>query len=196
MNDGPHDAGRQMMEGAMTQDERKLLLDDVLRTIRDVPDFPKPGIMFKDITPVLQDGALFPRVCRFFADMADANNCNVVAGIESRGFLFAAPVAAMLGLPLVVVRKPGKLPWKTKRAEYSLEYGTDAIEMHVDAVKGGDRVLLLDDLLATGGTMQAAVGLVRELGAEVGMVGFMIELGFLDGRMKLNQVPVDSLVTL
>jgi len=175
--------------------DRAALAADVTATIRDVPDFPKPGILFKDITTVLRDGALFARLCDHFASLVEASGCTVVAGIESRGFLFAAPVAAKLGLPLALVRKPGKLPWKTRSMSYALEYGTDTIQMHEDAVRPGERVALLDDLLATGGTMSAAVSLVRELGAEVGLVGFAIELGFLDGRKRLEGVPVDALVT-
>lgn len=180
----------------MTDDGlRAALTKDVGAAIRDVPDFPKPGILFKDITPVLRDGPLFARLCDHFAGRVRASGCTVVAGIESRGFLFAAPVAAKLGLPLALVRKPGKLPWRTRSMSYSLEYGTDTIQMHEDAVRPGERVALLDDLLATGGTMSAAVALVRELGGEVGLVAFAIELGFLDGRKRLEGVPVDSLLT-
>ncbi len=179
----------------MSDELRQALVRDVTATIRDVPDFPKPGILFKDITPVLRDGPLFARLCDHFAGLVRGSGCTVVAGIESRGFLFAAPVAARLELPLALVRKPGKLPWKTRSMSYALEYGTDTIQMHEDAVRPGERVALLDDLLATGGTMSAAVSLVRELGADVGLVGFAIELGFLDGRQRLTDVPVDSLVT-
>ena len=175
--------------------DRPLLTADVKATIRDVPDFPKPGILFKDITTVLGDGLLFTRVCEHFADLARECGAQAVAGIESRGFVFAAPVAAALSLPLVLLRKPGKLPYKTRKVSYSLEYGTDTIEVHEDAVKPGQRVLLIDDLLATGGTMAAACRLVRELGGEVALVAFAIELAFLDGRKKLADVAIDSLVT-
>jgi adenine phosphoribosyltransferase len=179
----------------MTLDVREILANDVISEIRDVPDFPKPGILFKDITTVLRNGPLFARLCNHFADLVRESGCNVVAGIESRGFLFAAPVAASLGLPLALVRKPGKLPWKTRSISYALEYGTDTIQMHEDAVRPGERVALLDDLLATGGTMEAATRLVRDLGAEVGLVAFAVELAFLDGRRRLPGLPVDSLVT-
>ena len=161
------------------------LVQDVTATIRDVPDFPKPGILFKDITPVLQDGALFRRVCDWFADLAIVHRVDVLVGIESRGFLFAAPVAAKLGIGFAPVRKPRKLPFRTRKATYSLEYGTDSIEMHEDAIRPGQRVMIVDDLLATGGTMEAAVGLVRELGGDVVATAFAIELGFLDGRKRL-----------
>jgi len=176
------------------QINRQELITDVASTIRDIPDFPKPGILFKDITTVLRDGKLYGRLCRYYARQVQAAGCNVVAGIEARGFLFAAPVAAMLDLPLALIRKPGKLPWKTKSASYALEYGTDTIVMHEDAVLAGERVALLDDLLATGGTAGAAVSLIQELGGEVGFVGFVIELEFLNGRTLLPDLPIDALV--
>jgi adenine phosphoribosyltransferase len=178
----------------MTDPQWTTLAADVTRTVRDVPDFPKPGILFKDISTVLRDPTVYPRVCDWFADVARQHGATAIAGIESRGFLFAAPVAAKLGLPLALVRKPGKLPWKTRKCTYSLEYGTDCVEMHEDAVCPGERVLIVDDLLATGGTMGAAVQLVRELGAEVAGVAFVIELTFLPGREKLAGVPIDALV--
>lgn len=174
---------------------REQLAADVARTVRDVPDFPKPGILFKDITPVLLDGPLFGRLVEHLADVVKASGANVVAGIESRGYLFAAPVAARLGLPLALVRKPGKLPWKTRKASYALEYGTDSVELHEDAVRPGQKVAVLDDLLATGGTMEAACRLVRELGAEPVLASFVIELTFLPGRAKLaGTAPVDALL--
>ncbi len=173
---------------------RKTLAADVAKTVRDVPDFPKPGILFKDITTVLLDGALYGRLIDHLCEVVRASGADVVAGIESRGYLFAAPVAARLGLPLALIRKPGKLPWKTRKASYSLEYGTDSVEMHEDAVRPGQKVVVMDDLLATGGTMEAACRLVRESGAEVALAMFVIELTFLDGRKRLDGVPVDALV--
>ena len=175
--------------------EREKLASDVAQAVRDVPDFPKPGILFKDITTVLLDGPLYGRLVDHLCSVVKASGANVVAGIESRGYLFAAPVAARLGLPLALVRKPGKLPWKTRRATYALEYGTDSVEIHEDAVKPGQKVAVLDDLLATGGTMEAACRLVRELGGEPVLASFVIELTFLPGRARLAEVvPVDALL--
>ena len=174
--------------------DRERLTEDVQEAIRNIPDFPKPGILFRDITTALMDGPLMKRMCEHFADLTRDHGCDVVAGIESRGFLFGAPVAAALELPLALIRKPGKLPYRTRSASYELEYGTDTIEMHEDAVKPGDRVVLVDDLLATGGTAEAAVRLTLDLGGEVALVAFLIELGGLNGREKLPGVPVDSLV--
>lgn len=162
--------------------------------IRSIQDFPKPGILFRDISTLLLDGRLFADVCRFFTFLVERRGCNKVAGIESRGFVFAAPVAARLSLPLVMIRKPGKLPYKTHSASYALEYGEDSIEVHEDAFGSGDRVALMDDLLATGGTMEAAVRLVREGSAEVGVVAFVVELADLGGRKKLEGLDVESLV--
>lgn len=173
---------------------KEILAADIAKAVRDVPDFPKPGILFKDITTVLLDGALYGRLVDHLCEVVRASGATAVAGIESRGYLFAAPVAARLGLPLALVRKPGKLPWKTRKASYSLEYGTDSVEMHEDAVRPGDRVVVMDDLLATGGTMEAACRLVREGGADVVLASFVIELGFLHGRKRLDGIPVDALV--
>ncbi len=175
--------------------ERKALAQAVDQTIRCIADFPKPGILFRDITPVLQTGELFGAVCAHFAGLATAAHCTAVAGIESRGFVFAAPVAAMLGLPLVLIRKPGKLPFRTRKASYALEYGTDQVEMHEDALRKGDRVAIIDDLLATGGTMEAAVRLARDSGADIGLVACLIELQGLQGRAKLPGLPVDVLLS-
>jgi adenine phosphoribosyltransferase len=173
---------------------REALAADVRAAIRDVPDFPKPGILFRDITPVLGNGPLLARLCGHFADLARTCRADCLAGIESRGFLFAAPAAAALSLPLVPLRKPGKLPYRTRKASYSLEYGTDSIEVHEDAIRPGQRVLVIDDLLATGGTMSAACRLVADLGGAVALAAFAIELTFLDGRKRLDGVPVDALV--
>lgn len=177
-------------------EERERLRKDVESSIRNVPDFPKPGILFRDITPVLRDGALFRRICDHFSSLVMQASCGVVAGIESRGFIFAAPVACLLGLPLAVIRKPKKLPWRVVQETYSLEYGTDTIEMHEDAIRPGEKVALIDDLLATGGTALAATRLIRKLGGEVGLVAFLIELVDLNGRKQLEGLRVDALVPL
>lgn len=163
--------------------------------IRDVPDFPKPGIVFKDIAPMLEDGPALGTVMSALANRLRALSPDILIGIESRGFLFAAPVAVELGIGMALVRKPGKLPWKTIREEYALEYGTDAIEMHVDAIKPGARVVVLDDVLATGGTAAAACALVRKAGGQVVACAFAVELGFLSGRDRLADTEVVSLFT-
>lgn len=166
----------------------------VRAAIRDVPDFPKPGIIFKDITPVLLDPRLFGLTTQGMArPYQDAGVTRVVA-IESRGFMFGAPVALDLGAGLVPVRKPGKLPSIRERVEYELEYGTDALEMHADAIGAHDRVLIVDDVLATGGTAEAAGRLVRGRGATIAGFSFLIELGFLNGRDRLAPVRVESLI--
>ncbi len=162
--------------------------------IRDVPDFPKPGIVFKDITPVLADPSAMRFVCdALSAPFRDAGITKVL-GIESRGFIFGTPVAAALDVGFVPARKPGKLPWKTTAVSYELEYGTDSLEIHRDAVGPGDRVLIVDDLLATGGTAEACMKLVRALDAEIAGVAFVIELGFLGGRARLEGAPIHALV--
>jgi adenine phosphoribosyltransferase len=162
--------------------------------IRDIPDFPKPGIVFKDITPVLADPALFRDVVRHFGDVYRADHIDVVVGIESRGFILAAPLAIELGVGFVPVRKPGKLPFKKSRVDYDLEYGTDALEAHDDAFSHGRRTLLVDDVLATGGTAAAAIRLVEQIGGEVTSCCFLVELGFLNGRSKLAGRRVEALV--
>lgn len=167
---------------------------DLKSKIRDVPDFPKKGIIFKDITTLISDKDAFRQVIDTIFERHKNSGIDKVLGIESRGFIFAAPVAYKLNAGLIIVRKPGKLPYKTKRREYSLEYGTDAVEIHQDAVKKGERVLLIDDLLATGGTMAAAAELVEELGGKVVEIDFVIELGFLDGVKKLSRYPVFSMI--
>ncbi|MGH7427147.1 MAG: adenine phosphoribosyltransferase [bacterium] len=166
----------------------------LLQAVRDVPDFPKPGIIFKDITPVLLDVRLFEMATRAMAEPFRAAGITRVVAIESRGFMFGAPIALQLGAGLVPVRKPGKLPSSRERVEYSLEYGTDALEMHSDAISRGDRVMIVDDVLATGGTAEAAARLVRTRGAEIVGFSFLIELGFLDGRSRLNPVRVEALL--
>lgn len=162
--------------------------------IRDVPDFPKRGIVFKDITPLLQDPRGLGATLDGLQRGVGAHEYDIVCGIESRGFLFGAALAARTGKGFVPIRKPGKLPWKTAAESYELEYGTDTIEIHTDAASRGQRMLMVDDLLATGGTMAAALKLVRRIGGIPVACAFVIELDFLGGRRKLGEVPVHSLV--
>jgi adenine phosphoribosyltransferase len=162
--------------------------------IRDVPDFPKPGIIFKDITPLLASVDGFKAAAELLIERYRPMRLTAIVAIESRGFLFAAPLAISLGLPLHIVRKPGKLPYKTDSVEYSLEYGTGTLEMHQESLRRGDRVLVMDDLLATGGTAAAAAQLAAKQGAEVVEHGFVIELGFLNGRAKLAPAPAFALL--
>ncbi|MBI2866998.1 MAG: adenine phosphoribosyltransferase [Chloroflexi bacterium] len=162
--------------------------------IRDIPDFPQRGIMFRDITPLLHD----PNALRYAVDQMAKQfgdkGIDVVVGVESRGFIFGAPLAYKMGASFVPVRKQGKLPWETFRAEYSLEYGTSVVEVHRDGIAPGNRVLIVDDLLATGGTAQATAQLVEQSkGAVVGL-SFVVELGYLQGRERLSQYPIFSLV--
>ncbi len=169
---------------------------DALRaTIRDVPDFPKKGIVFKDITPVLSDRALFRQVIDALAARWNDERISKVVGIESRGFLFAAPLAYVIGAGLTVVRKPGKLPYRRVSEVYALEYGEDSLELHVDAVGPGERVLVVDDLLATGGTAEAVGRLVTRQGAALAGYSFVVELGFLQGARRLGPHKVHALVT-
>jgi adenine phosphoribosyltransferase len=174
-------------------DADDLLARRVMAKLRDVPDFPRPGILFKDITPVLTDPQLFGDVIDWMAE--GWRGIDRVVGIESRGFLFGAALMGRMGVGLGLARKKGKLPFATIGVEYDLEYGKAELEMHVDAVERGQRVLVVDDLLATGGTAGAAVRLCRQLGAEVVGVGVLVELSFLDGRDRLD-VPVRSLVSI
>jgi adenine phosphoribosyltransferase len=162
--------------------------------IRDVPDFPKPGILFKDITPLLQSPVGLRQSIEQLASLVEPSSYDLVCGIESRGFIFAASLATRVGKGFIPIRKPGKLPWKTASESYELEYGTDTIEIHVDAVERARRVLLVDDLLATGGTMEAAIKLVRRIGGVPVACCFVIELTFLEGRRRLADVPCHSLV--
>jgi adenine phosphoribosyltransferase len=171
------------------------LEDQVRERIRAVEDFPKPGVTFKDITPLLADGSLFERVTDWMVERFRAERPTHVLAIESRGFIFGSPVAHRLGAGLVPVRKPGKLPWTTMRVTYDLEYGRDALEIHADALKAGDRVLIIDDLLATGGTAAAACALVENLGARVVGLCVAVELTFLEGRQKLQERRVEALVS-
>lgn len=170
----------------------------IKRLIRDVPDFPKPGILFKDVTPLLADPAGFDQVVDALAAPYRQGGEPIVdrvLGIESRGFIFGTPVAQRLGVGFAPIRKPGKLPWKTVAESYALEYGEDRIELHEDAVQRGERVLIIDDLLATGGTLSAACRLVERLGGQVAGCAVVIELAFLDGRKRLGDRPLHSLVT-
>ena len=167
---------------------------DLEQFIRDVPDFPKEGIIFKDITPLLADPAALDETVGQLAAPYRDKGVQLVTGVESRGFIFAAAVARELGAGFVPIRKPGKLPCPTVSAEYELEYGTDAVEMHTDAVAAGTKVLMVDDLLATGGTMAAACRLVADQGAMIVGVAFVIELCFLSGRDKLGGYDVRALI--
>lgn len=167
----------------------------LVSTIRDVPDFPKPGILFKDITPVLAQPELMKDITRHFAEFYAGQRVDAVVGMESRGFIFGAPLAMALGAAFVPARKPGKLPYEKISEEYALEYGTARLDMHTDAVSKGHRVVIVDDLIATGGTALATAKLVERLGGEVVGLAFVIELGFLDGRKVLGRYGVESIVT-
>jgi adenine phosphoribosyltransferase len=169
-------------------------LEQIQSAIRTIPDFPQPGIQFRDITPVLADADLFRQVIDLLAEKTIKFGAEKVVGIDARGFLFGAAVAYKLGLGFVPIRKKGKLPFKTIRFSYALEYGTADMEIHVDAVRPGEKIVLVDDLLATGGTAAAAAHLVQELGAKVEAALFFIELADLDGRKHLGDVRVETLV--
>lgn len=162
--------------------------------VRDVPDFPKPGILFKDITPILGDGALFDLTIEALAETAGEGKIDKVVGIDARGFIFGAGVALKLGAGFVPIRKKGKLPWATEIEAYTLEYGEAEIEIHKDAVLPGERVLVIDDLLATGGTAAAALKLIEKLGSEVVAVAFLIELKALEGRQHLGDARVEAVL--
>ena len=168
---------------------------DLKQFIRDIPDFPQPGILFRDITPLLQDPEAFRFVVDRLSDEYREAGIDAIVAIESRGFLFGAPLAQNLGIPFVPVRKAGKLPAKHISVEYSLEYGTSQLDIHEDALKRGQKALIVDDLLATGGTANAAAKLVELLGAEVHAMAFVVELAFLNGRDRLREYEVLSLVT-
>jgi adenine phosphoribosyltransferase len=167
---------------------------DLKKLIREIPDYPKPGILFYDLTTLLQDKAGFQAMINHLCDHYAGKPVDLVAGIEARGFIFAPALAYRLGAGFVPVRKPKKLPWKTAKVSYELEYGTDSLEIHEDAVRAGQRVLICDDLLATGGTASATVRLVRQLGGEVTGAAFAVELNFLHGRLKLPGLDVFSLI--
>lgn len=162
--------------------------------IRDIPDFPKPGILFKDITPLVKDPAMCRLAVHLLLQPFLGRDITAVAGMEARGFIFGALVAWELNIPFIPLRKPGKLPYDVQSVSYDLEYGSAQLEMHVDAVGSNDRVLLIDDLLATGGTAMASCELIEKLGAEVVALAFVVELDFLQGRQKLGSYEVHSLL--
>jgi adenine phosphoribosyltransferase len=171
------------------------LADGLSARIRDIPDFPKPGVVFKDLTPVLADPAMFAAVAQALTTPLTGRGITKVLAVEARGFIPGAPVALALGAGFVPVRKAGKLPWQVEQEEYVLEYGTDLLEVHKDAVEPGERVVIVDDVLATGGTAAAVVRLARTLGAEIVACSFVIELAFLDGRAQLPGIEVNQLVS-
>jgi adenine phosphoribosyltransferase len=170
-------------------------MDELKKLIREVPDYPKPGILFYDLTTLFQDRDGFRKLVQRMLDHYRSARLDAVAGIEARGFVLAPVLAFELGAGFIPVRKPGKLPWKTAQIRYQLEYGTDGLEIHEDAISRGQRVLIVDDLLATGGTAQATIRLARQLGAEVIGACFAVELTFLNGRSKLDGIDVFSLLT-
>src|SRR6266545_1287848 len=174
--------------------ERPVTQTNLADLVRNIPDFPIPGIQFKDITTLLSDGAAFTQVVDTFAARYQDRGIDAIVGIESRGFIFSAPLAYRLGVGLVPVRKHGKLPAATYRVEYELEYGSNKLEIHRDALKPGARVVVIDDLLATGGTVAAACQLVEMAGGVVQEVAFLIELAFLNGRERLGNYPIYSMV--
>ena len=169
-------------------------LETLTAAIRDIPDFPKPGIMFKDISPILQDGALFAEVIDIIGVRYENQQIDSIVVIDARGFIFGSALAYKLGCGISLVRKQGKLPWKTHSVSYDLEYGSAAVEIHIDAVSGGDRVLIVDDLLATGGTAKAGADLIEKIGARIIALEFVIELSLLNGRDKLDGYTVNSLI--
>jgi adenine phosphoribosyltransferase len=170
-------------------------LEALRRAIRDVPDFPKPGIVFKDITPLLAAGDVFRATVDALGEPYAGERIDKVIGIEARGFVFAAPVAYGLQAGFIPVRKPGKLPWEIEREKYELEYGTDLLEIHRDAIAPGEHVLVVDDVIATGGTAAATARLVERLGGKVAGFAFVLELGFLEGRLQLDGYPIHTLVS-
>ena len=167
---------------------------DLRSFIRDVPDFPKPGITFKDITPLLKNPGALENVFDLWAKRYRDKKIDVIVAMESRGFIFGAPLANRIGAGFVPVRKPGKLPWKTFSETYELEYGQDTLQIHQDALKAGDNVVVIDDVLATGGTAAATIRLVEKAGGKVVEASFLMELMFLNGRQKLKTTPVFSII--
>jgi adenine phosphoribosyltransferase len=170
--------------------------EELKNLIRDIPDFPKKGIIFKDITPLLKDSASFKKAVDLLADRYEDKEIGLVVSVEARGFIFGTAVAYKLGAGVIPIRKKGKLPYKTTSVTYDLEYGTDILEMHEDAISRGDKVLIVDDLLATGGTAAAVCDMVRKRGGDIVEAAFLIELEFLKGREKLKNYPVFSLLKL
>ncbi len=179
-------AEHQILDGALAQ--------HVAEYVRDVPDFPKPGILFKDIAPVLGNAPLFSAIVTHFVERYRAKKIDTVVAIESRGFLFGAPVAYELGVPLHMARKKGKLPYTTIEQEYALEYGTATVALHTDAIRRGERAVVIDDLLATGGTAAATAQLVEQLGGTIVECAFVIELGFLPGKQRLQKYNLFSIL--
>ena len=167
---------------------------DLRSFIRDVPDFPKPGITFKDITPLLKSPEALENVLDLWAKRYSDKKIDVIVAMESRGFIFGAALANRIGAGFVPVRKPGKLPWKTFSETYELEYGQDTLQIHQDALKAGDNVVVIDDVLATGGTAAASIRLVEKAGGKIVEASFLIELNFLNGRQKLKTTPVFSII--
>ena len=178
----------------MSSTEEDPRLEILRGYVRDVPDFPKPGILFRDLTPLMAHGVALRHAIDLLAERLAPRRPQLLVAIESRGFIFGAPVAAALGIGFVPVRKRGKLPSRTAQRIYGLEYGTDTLEIHVDAFVAGARVAIVDDLLATGGTARATVELVRELGGQVACAAFVVELARLAGRQRLHDAPVESLI--
>ncbi|MFE6072626.1 adenine phosphoribosyltransferase [Streptomyces sp. NPDC056525] len=180
--------------------EAQGVTDLLLSRIRDVPDYPKPGVLFKDITPLLADPEAFTALTDALAGLCSAHGATKIVGLEARGFILAAPVAVRAGLCFIPVRKAGKLPGATLRQAYELEYGTAEIEVHAEDLAAGDRVMVIDDVLATGGTAEASIELIRRAGAEVAGVAVLMELGFLPGRARLepalNGAPLTALITV
>lgn len=170
------------------------IIDELRTAIRDVPDFPKKGIIFKDITTLIQQKQLFKKAVDQLAARYEGKNIDIIACVEARGFIFGGALAYKLGAGMVPIRKKGKLPHDTHSATYELEYGTDSLEIHKDAIKSGEKVVLIDDLLATGGTACATAGLIQSLGAELIEIAFLVELGFLNGREKLKNYNIFSII--
>jgi len=171
-----------------------MIAEQIKAAIRDIPDFPKPGIIFKDITPILKDPILCQNIVDAFAEQLGGTKIDVIAGVESRGFLFGLMLAIKLGVPFVPVRKAGKLPYTIRQKAYKLEYGTATIEMHTDAIEPGQQVLIHDDLLATGGTVTAASELIQELGGVICGFSFVVGLGFLNGRERIEGISENIVV--
>ncbi len=171
-------------------------MEELKKVVREVPDFPKEGILFYDITTLLKDGKAFAKAVGALSERYEGRRIDAVMAIEARGYIFGPAMACRLGVGFIPVRKPGKLPARTIQETYELEYGTDTIEIHVDAVSEKQNVLMVDDLLATGGTMEAALKLVRQIGGEPVACAFVIEISFLKGRERLGDIPIHSLLTV
>ncbi len=183
-------AGRSIMSSTSAHSE----FSEIAKAIRNVPDFPKPGIQFKDITPVLKDPTLFQEIIHWMAQPHRSKDLDAIVGIDARGFILGAGVALELGVGFVPIRKKGKLPYQTHEIQYDLEYGSNTIAIHTDAIRPGGRVMVIDDLLATGGTAAAAIRLLHKVKAEVVEACFFVELGFLNGRESMQGTPVRSML--